>query len=122
VDSLQVRSARRRRIAGMLHTLEERGGDELAVIEAEVDGFIRGLDSHGPLNLDEPRDWQREMDQEKRDYALYEAMAREADRRAIVNAIAAWPDDVDGVDGGPPGVDGAALVGDLDRLRGGNGA
>lgn len=93
MDSRLVRSARARQLAAMLLVLEERGGDELAVLAGIADGFVLGLDSHGPLDLDQPRDWDREIDQELRDTGVYRACKREAERRARVNAIAARPDD-----------------------------
>src|SRR5262245_24395319 len=93
VDSLMVRAARRRRLSAMLLVLEERGGDEIAVLEGVADGMIQGLDVYGPLDLREPRDWDRDIDQELRDAAFYRACKREADRRALVSQIAARPDD-----------------------------
>lgn len=113
MDDRAVRSARRRRLCAMLHVLEERGGDELGVLEGMADGFLLGLETHGALDLDQPRDWDREIDQELRDIGVYRASKREAGRRARVNAIAARPDDEvdttgegaagDGEGGGAPG-------------------
>ncbi len=92
-DSLLVRRARERRLIPLLGLLAERGGDELAVIEGLVDGLVHGLDEHGSLDLDtDPRDWDHEIDQERRDEAVYRACKREADRRARVQRVANEPE------------------------------
>lgn len=91
MDSLAIRAARARRIASLLPTLVARGGDELAVLESELDGLLDGLETHGRMDLDAPRDWVREQDQELRDWAVYRACRREADRRALERRAALAP-------------------------------
>lgn len=97
MDSREVRAVRALRIAAKLPILVEFGGDELGVLEGIADGFIIGLDSHGPLDLDKPRDWQREIDQERRDEAVYAACKREADRRACADVSDGTPEPIEPV-------------------------
>lgn len=86
-DDYTQRRARAAYLARLLDVLVERGGDELAVLEGMALGLIAGLGSYGPLDLDtDRREWDREIDQERRDELVYRACKREADRRATAAA------------------------------------
>ena len=94
VDDL--RRALHRQICGRLLM---RSFDELRVVDSILTGLERGADTYGPLVIsDDARDWQREADEELRDWAVYRAIGRLAIRDEKSERITAEidaPSDVD---------------------------
>ena len=55
---------------------ERRSVDELRVIDSILSGLERGADVYGPLDLaTDPRDWQMELAEERRDALIYRSCA-----------------------------------------------
>lgn len=92
MDSRAERAARAQRIRDAVTTLEVDGGDELVVIEEDINGWLKGLRAYGPLDLAaDPRDLVQELGDEERDARNYLAALRAKRRRAGVSPGPAEP-------------------------------
>lgn len=75
-----------RRLIASISDLADQG-DELLVIDGFVRGLVQGRLTYGALDLRRPRDWQREGDEEIRDFAIYSSCGRIAGQLEIEDAI-----------------------------------
>ena len=95
----QQRLALARSICARVHRLAEVGGDELAVLDGFLVRLELGAERYGALDLrGNPRDWDREADEEIADYAVYRALKRTSARIERVTAIEAGLDELAEVD------------------------
>jgi hypothetical protein len=86
VDDLITRATRAERIYAAVAALVTHGGDELAVIEEDVAGWLKGLRAYGPLDLAaDPRDLVHELGEEERDARNYLAALRMRRRSAAAS-------------------------------------
>jgi len=70
-----------RQLRALIDQLEARGGDAVSVLLGVAERLHLGCDRYGPLNLDDPHDWQAEEDEELADVMTYRAIRRTLTRR-----------------------------------------